>query len=175
MVSLLYGIPWPIATRTRVSATTSAGDDAVLLGAELGDPHLDHVARLQIARRLHAVGDAGRGAGRDHVARAQRHELADIRNQDPHGEDHVLGVAALARLAVDRGPHLQRLRIAALVGGDQPRTDRRERVGALALGRRAAALHLERALGDVVDDAIAGDVLHRVGLADVARVAADDR
>src|SRR5438445_5193420 len=54
----------------------SAGDDAVLLHPELRDPHLDHVAGLQIARGLHAVGDAGRGAGRDQVARAQRHALA---------------------------------------------------------------------------------------------------
>jgi len=35
-------------------------------------------------------------------------------------------------------------------------------------------LHLERALGEVVHDAVRGDVLHRVGLADVQRVAPDD-
>ena len=35
-------------------------------------------------------------------------------------------------------------------------------------------LHLERALGDVVDDAVGGDVPHRVRLAEVTRVAPDD-
>jgi hypothetical protein len=35
-------------------------------------------------------------------------------------------------------------------------------------------LHLERALGDVVDEAVAGDVPERGGLLDVARVAAHD-
>src|SRR2546427_570347 len=129
-----------------VRAMRSAGDDAVLLDAEPADPHLDDVARLQIARRLHAVGDAGGRARRDQVARAQRHELAHVGDQRPHAEDHVLGVAALARLAVDGGPHLERLRVADLVRGDEPGPDRCEGVGALALGRGAGTLHLERAL-----------------------------
>jgi len=45
--------------------------DAVLLRTELRDPHLHHVAGLQIARRLHPVRDAGRRAGGDEIARAQ--------------------------------------------------------------------------------------------------------
>src|SRR5262245_57629344 len=76
--------------------------------------------------------------------------------------------------AVDGRPHVELLRLRDLVGGGQPRPDGRERVGALALGRRAAALHLKRALGDVVDDAVSSNVLESVGLADVPDVATDD-
>ncbi len=67
-----------------------------------------------------------------------------------------------APLAVDLGPQRELAGIGHLVGGDQPRADRAEGVGALALGPLAAALDLKLALGDVVDDAIAGDVLARV-------------
>jgi hypothetical protein len=66
------------------------------------------------------------------------------------------------------------LRVLDLVGRDHPRPDRAEGVAALALVPGAAALELVLALGDVVDDAVAGDVLERVGLVDVARLCADD-
>src|SRR5262249_47936128 len=142
-------------------------DYAVLLRAEPGDPHFHDVAGPHVARRLHSVGDACRRAGRDDVAGPQRHEAADIGHELPHAEDHVGGLAALARLTVDIGPHLELLRITDFVGGHEPRPDRCKRVAALALRRRSAVFHLKRALGKVVDDAIAGDVLHRVRLADV--------
>src|SRR5713226_631372 len=156
-------------------ARSSSAHDAVLLHAEPGDAHLDDVSRLNVARRLHAVRDAGRGARGDDVAGAQRHEATDVGHELPHGEDHVLGISALAILAVDGCPHVEPLRIVHLVSGDQPRPDRRERVAALALRRRAAVLHLEGTLGEVIDDAVGSYVLHRVRLSDVAGIAADHR
>src|SRR5260370_25420259 len=59
-------------------ARSSSAHDAVLLHAEPGDAHLDDVSRLNVARRLHAVRDAGRGARGDDVAGAQRHEATDV-------------------------------------------------------------------------------------------------
>ena len=79
----------------------------------------------------------------------------------------VRGAAVLHAPAVDVEPHRQVLRIADLVGGDQPGPDRPEGVAALALVPGAAALDLEVALGDVVDHAIAGDVGQRVGFLDI--------
>src|SRR5207245_7163329 len=146
-------------------------DDLVALGAQARDAHLDHVAWLQVTRWLRAVTHARRRPGGDHVTRAQRHEAADVGDQGRDREDHLAGVAVLAALAVHRRPQRHGLRIAGLVGGDEPRARRPERVGALALGGRAAVLHLERALGDVVHQAVAGDVAKRLRLVDIARVA----
>ncbi len=54
-------------------------------------------------------------------------------------------------------PQAQCLRVGDLVGGDQPRAERVERLAALALVPLAAALELELALGDVVGDGVPGD------------------
>ncbi len=74
------------------------------LGSQAVDPHLHHVARLEIARRLGAMADSGRSAGGDEIARPERHEAADIGDELADREDHVLGVTALTALAVDRRP-----------------------------------------------------------------------
>src|SRR6185503_20102369 len=89
-------------------------------------------------------------------------------------EDHGLGVAALALLAVHVEEHLEVLRIADLVRGDEPRTHRPERVAPLAAIPLAAALELEIALGDVVDDAIPRHVVERLRFGNVACLRADD-
>ncbi len=44
----------------------------------------------------------------------------------------------------------------------------------LALGPLAAALDLEEALGDVVADAVAGDMLQRIGFGHIFGLGADD-
>ena len=97
-----------------------------------------------------------------------------VADQLRHAEDHGLGAAVLVAVAVDLEPHVEVLRVGDLVRGHQPGADRAEGVAALALVPLAAALDLEVALGDVVDDAIAGDVVHRVGFGDVAGLLADD-
>ena len=71
--------------------------------------------------------------------------------------------AGLLALAVDVEPHLQLLQVGDLVLGDEPGAERAERVVRLALGPLAEALDLEIALGDVVADAVAGDMVQRVG------------
>ena len=48
-------------------------------------------------------------------------------------EDHRPRVAGLPALAVDVEPHVEVLQVLDLVGGDEPRADRAERVAALAL------------------------------------------
>ena len=90
-------------------------------------------------------------------------------------EDHVGGGAVLARDVVDRERQAQVLRVGDLVGGDQLRAERVERLAALALVPLAAALELELALRDVVREHVAGHVVARLGGgAEVARRTADD-
>src|SRR5919108_4046193 len=100
--------------------------EALPLAAEAVDLQLDQVAGAQVGVVGAAERDARRGAGVDHVARLQDHELAGVPDQVAHAEDHVLGGAVLAQLAVDPGPQAESLRVADLVGGDQPRAERVE-------------------------------------------------
>src|SRR5436309_3257386 len=100
--------------RRRALADASSADDAVLLHAEPRDTHLDDVAGLEVARRLHPVGDTGRRAGRDDVAGSERHEAAHVGDELADREDHVGGAAALASVAVDRRPQQEGLGVARL-------------------------------------------------------------
>ena len=77
------------------------------------------------------------GAGGEDVARLQRVDGGDPLDAARDLVRHVVGVEVLLQLAVDPQLDLQLLRIRDLVGGDQIRADRRERV---------ARLHLEEAL-----------------------------
>ena len=52
--------------------------------------------------------------------------------------------------------------------------ERRERIAALALHPLAAAFELPLAFAVVVVQAVAGDVVHRIGLAHIGRSLADD-
>src|SRR3984893_5282514 len=99
--------------------------------------------------------------------------MADIAEDVVDAQDQAGGVAVLPPLAVDLGPQLQLAGVGDFVGGDDPRTHWTEGVAALALGPLPAALELEFALGDVIDGAIAGDVLGRVVDPDVAGGAGD--
>src|SRR5690606_5540488 len=77
-------------------------------------------------------------------------------------------------LAINFEPHLEVLRIGNFVPGYEPGADRTEGVAAFALVPLPAAFGLKMALADVVANAIAGDIVHRVGLIDVAGLLADD-
>src|SRR6185437_3444894 len=105
-----------------------------------------------------------RGARRDDVARLQRHELADVAHDRGNRKDHGARVARLHALAVDVQPHIEVLHVADLVASHEPGTHGAEGVAALALVPGAAALRLVFPLGEVVDDAIPGDVLQGVTL-----------
>src|SRR6266446_4678224 len=100
--------------------------------------------------------------------------MANIADEVLDTEDQIGGVAVLSALAVDIGRYLELAGVTRLVRGDEPRAERAERVAALALGPLTAALDLVFALGNVVDDAIAGDVLCRVMDGDIAGLATDD-
>src|SRR6266699_3040958 len=155
-------------------SSASRRDDLLALFAEPFDAERDDVADVEELRRLHAGADARRGAGGDDVAGQQRHELRDVGNALRHREDHGRGRSPLATLAVDVEPHRQFLHVRNLVLGDKPRAERTERVMRLALGPLPQALDLKVALGDVVADAIAGDVIKRIGLGDIFGAGPDD-
>src|SRR6266404_3077620 len=83
------------------------GDEPLGLLAEALDRQPHRVARAQEARRLEPSADPRGCAGRDHVARVQRHEMADIADDVVDPEDQIGGVAVLPPLAIDLGPQLE--------------------------------------------------------------------
>ena len=131
------------------AGSVDVGFDLLRLLAEALDAEAHGLAGLQEDRvRLHAHADAGRRAGGDDVAGLQGHELADVADELGDAEDHRLGRAVLAAVAVDLEPHVEVLRVGDFVVGDEPGADRAEGVAALALVPLAAALDLEFALAE---------------------------
>src|SRR5713101_4356286 len=122
--------PRPVAAKGGDGRSAPVGDEKRVLLAETLDRDPHRVARFEEFRRLEAHRDPGRGAGRDDVARDQRHEMADIADDVLDAEDQVGGVAVLPPLAVDFGRDLELAGIAHLVAGDEPRSERAERVAA---------------------------------------------
>jgi hypothetical protein len=100
--------------------------------------------------------------------------LRQVAHQLRHREHHGRGAAGLHALAVQFQVQVELLHVDHFVARDQPRADRAEGVAALALVPLRAALVLVLALGNVVDDAVAGHVLERIGFADILRAGADD-
>src|SRR5699024_10386239 len=70
------------------------------LAAQGLDLHFHHVPGLQV-REPAGQGHPLRGTGADHIARIQRHVLAQVPHDVVHPEDHVRGTGVLPRLAVD--------------------------------------------------------------------------
>src|SRR5262249_53462721 len=152
----------------------SGGHGALTLLAQAGDAQAHRLAGPQVARRLLPHADAGRRTCGDDVARLQAHEAAEGAHEPRDAEHHRARVAVLVAVAVDLEPEIQRLRVGHLVGRHQPGAEGPEGVVALALvPLAAAALELDLALGDVVDDAVARHVRHRRALVDVASAGAD--
>src|SRR4051794_2617670 len=149
-------------------------DDFLPLLAKTLDTERDHVADIEEGRRLHAGADAGWRARGDDIARQQREELRDVGDAFGHGEDHGRGRAGLAALAVDVEPHRQLLHVRYFILGDQPGTYGAKGVVRLSLGPLPQTLDLEIALGHVIADAIAGDVVERIVLGDILGASADD-
>src|SRR5258707_1176903 len=98
----------------------------------------------------------------DHIARAQAHEVTDVRDQVGDVEDHRAGVAALEAMSVDLEPQLEILRIADFIRRHEPGADGGKGVAPFALVPLTSALELKRALGDVIDDAEACDMVQRL-------------
>src|SRR5476651_1561327 len=102
------GAPGKLAA-SRLLLFSGIRDDALALLAESRDAEGDHVAGLQVMRRLHAEAHAGGRARGDDVAGEQRHELADVGDEARAAEDHGARAAALALLAVHVEPHVEQL------------------------------------------------------------------
>src|SRR5678815_1195650 len=100
----------PAKTGLRSSGALAwPGDHLLLLLAQAADAERHHVARLEEHRLgLDPEAHARRRAGADHVARQERHELADVRHDLRAVEDHRARVAGLHALAVDVEPHVER-------------------------------------------------------------------
>src|SRR5437899_2692677 len=120
-------------------------DDLLPLLAQALDAKRYDVSDLEPLRtRLHTERDAGRSAGRDHVAGNKCHVTRQVRHELRDAEDHRPRITGLAALAIDVEPHVEILRILDLVGRHQPRTHRSERVAPFALAPlRSATLQLE--------------------------------
>src|SRR5271163_2498551 len=129
------------------------------LNAEARNADAHGLPRLEILRRPPPHSDSRRGAGGDHISGTQTHELADVRDEMCGPEYHRARIAALEAMAIDLEPQIQSLRVRYFIFGDQPRTNRREGVAALALVPLAAALELVSTLGHIVDYTVAGDVI----------------
>src|SRR5262245_15486060 len=168
----------PAPARGRAAVTTLSRLELhhlLALLAEPVDPERDHVAGLEEFRlRLHAEPHPRRRAGDDDVARLQYEELRAVPDEMAAIEDHRIGVAALALLAVDVEPHVEALRILDLVLGDQPGAERPERLAALAFDPLSGPLDLEHALGHVIGQTVPGHHVERLVLRQVARALADD-
>ena len=88
----------------------------------------------------------------------QAHETADIGDQPLDSHVHLAGVRALDLFAVDLQPQIGALETGELIRGDQPRAERREGIGALALDPLTGAFELKLALGVVVVEGEPRDV-----------------
>src|SRR4051795_212942 len=139
---------WSCGNRYRRYSPDMAG--AVLDDAGGQDPApldraLDGVAGLQQPLRVAGVADAGRRAGGEQVAWAQREGVADQGEGVADRIDHLAGGAVLDDRAVDPGLHPQPVaQVADLVGAHQ-RAERARVVAVLA------------------DDPLAGQLLGRAG------------
>ena len=134
------------------------------------DVDLYHIAFFEEFRRSEAHAYALRGAGRDDVAREEGHAVGEGRDKLRDGEDEVGGGAFLTQAAID-------FRVDG--EGERPvtdhdgRTHRAEDVEVLA-AEPLEVLLLEVSGGDVIDDGVAIDVLHRIFFRDVRASFADD-
>src|SRR3954447_22634103 len=125
-------------------------EDRVLQHADPVHLHADSVAGLQPDLRLHPEPNPGWRAGGDAVAGLQRQLLGQKRDDGRHVKDQVVGVAVLAKLAVDPGPDAQVGRVRELINQRDGRAERRRSVEVLAENDPAILAKLEIAGTDVV-------------------------
>ena len=111
-------------------------------------------------------------AAADDVAGVQRRHRGDVGHQLVDRPLHVAGRVVLAALAVDVDGDAQRLRVGDLVFGDDPGTERGEGIERLA-EEAVDAGAAQTAGRDIVVGDVAEDRVHRLGVAQVLRLAAD--
>ena len=120
--------------------------DGIALGAEACDGGFDEVAGFEEFRRVCACADARGCAGGDDVAWEERHEAADVADEEGDWEDEVGGGALLAGVAVDGEGEVEGVGVTGFVRGDE----------------------------DWAEGSEAGDVVEGVGFRDVSGFGADD-
>ena len=99
-------------------------------------------------------------SGKDEIARQEGRSLAQERNGLPDAEDLVFGRAVLHRVAVELGPDVEALRILDRLLRHDSRAVRRPAIKALSERPLAAAvLDLPVAMGDIIADSIAKDII----------------
>ena len=166
--------------------------DGAREAADLLDFHTYEITRLKKDLRLAEDADAAGRAGDDDVAGIQRDLRADDRDQLRDAEQQVRCAAVLhlewatgvrAGGRGSPGADRQPAAVAQLIGRDQHRAQRQERVRtlcpeplpvALLAGAERARLTLPVAGGDVVRGGVAGDVREGVGDGDARRAPPDD-
>src|SRR5687767_10444121 len=122
------------------------------------DGDIDDVARLEEPRRIEADAHAGAGAGRDQVARFERHHVGNRLDQRRDVEYELAHVSILAHLAVYFREQPKLRDVFDLVGRHDARPHRAVAVETFPEEPLLVAV-LERARGRVVHDRVAVDVL----------------
>jgi hypothetical protein len=77
--------------------------------------------------------DSGGRAGGDHIAGSEAHEVADVRDEVRHVENHRTRVAPLKPMAIHLELEIEFLGIGHLIGRHEPRAERGEGVAPLPL------------------------------------------
>src|SRR4051794_6066234 len=98
--------------------------DTVAQHAYRAEIDLDFIVGLHPQRRRPGEAHALRRAGHDHVARFQRRDTGQIRDEEGYVEDELAYRGVLHDRAVETRGQFERTRIGDLVGGREPRAER---------------------------------------------------
>ena len=104
----------------------------------------------------------------------KREEFAQVADELFNAEDHRARWSRSGGVRRRLRARAEVLRVGDFIFGDEPRAEGAEGVAAFAFGPLAAAVFLVGAFADVVRNAVAGDIVEGVRLADVLRRRADD-
>src|SRR5580692_6314152 len=141
--------------------------------SDLLDPDLEDVAVGEKLGRSTREADSFGGARGDDVAWEQRHSLRKLGDDARDGKDHLARVAVLLFDAIAMKGKRERLRVAHLIGSDDPGPDRTGRIQTLAL-EPLTVLALKVSGGDVVESGVAEYDMERLVLRDVLALGPDD-
>src|SRR5215469_2495284 len=132
-------------------------DDAVAQRADARDLDLEYIAGLHPERRIAAVADAFRRAGRDHIARRKLREVGAERDDLRDRIYQKVRSRALHLRAVEARREHEASRIGNFVAGDEERAERSGAREILAGGDGEflivahAAVHKARVAGNVIE------------------------
>ena len=96
----------------------------LFLDSQSVDAEFNGVTGFEVLRRLESETDSGRGAGGNDIAGQERHELADIADEEGDFENEVGGGAVLFGLAVGLEPEAQGVWVGNFVCCGQSRTQK---------------------------------------------------